>query len=330
MKTRKLGPFEVSSIGFGCMNITGGYTGTTSDNQAVEVLRSALDHGYTFFDTAAMYGYGESERLVGKALSKRRNEIVLATKAGLSRDANGQREQNGRPERIKALCDQSLKLLNTDVIDLYYLHRVDPNVPIEDSVGAMADLKVAGKIKTLGLSEVCVDNLHRAHAEHPITAVQSEYSLWSRTPERGIFDACEKLNIDFVPFSPLTRGFLTGKYVDRSQFAETDLRYSMPRFSEENLSKNLLLLTPFNEIAQREGISPAQLALAWVLGVRDRKLIPIPGTKHLEYMKENALAAEITLDQHTLDELDALINESTVHGTRYSEAQMAATDSEKD
>lgn len=329
MQKRQLGPFEVSCIGFGCMNITGGY-GKAEPADAVRVLQSALDEGYTFFDTAAMYGYGESEKLLGKALASRRTEFVLATKAGLSKDANGQREVNGRPERIKALCDESLQHLQTDVIDLYYLHRVDPNVPVEESIGAMANLVQAGKVKTLGVSEVATDTLRRAHQEHPITAVQSEYSLWSRTPDRGVLDACKELDIAFVPFSPLTRGFLTGKYTDRAQFAPTDLRYKMPRFTEENFKTNLQLLPAFNAVAQRVGCTPAQLALAWVLGVHDKRFIPIPGTKHMDYMKENAGAADVELDVATLAELDALINEKTVIGNRYVDAQMASTDSERD
>jgi len=319
----------VSCIGFGCMNITGGY-GRAEPKDAVRLLQSALDEGYTFFDTAAMYGYGESEKLVGEALSKRRKEFILATKAGLSRDANGQREQNGRPERIKALCDESLRYLKTDVIDLYYLHRVDPNVPVEESVGAMSDLVKAGKVQTLGLSECSSATLRRAHAEHPITAVQSEYSLWSRTPERGVFDVCDQLDIAFVPFSPLTRGFLTGKYPDRSKFEDTDLRYKMPRFTEENYPTNQKLLPAFNAVADRVGCTPAQLALAWVLGVKDKRLIPIPGTKHMDYMKENAAAASVVLDDATLAELDSLINEKVVVGARYVDAQMASTDSELD
>jgi len=330
MKTRKLGPFEVSCLGFGCMNIVFGYSGKAEPKEAVRILQTALDTGYTFFDTAAMYGYGESERLIGEALSTRRSEFVLATKAGLSRDANGQKEQNGRPERIKALCDESLRNLKTDVIDLYYLHRIDPNVPIEESIGAMGDLKKAGKIQTLGVSEVASDSLRRAHNEHPITAVQSEYSLWSRTPERGVLDVCNELDIAFVPFSPLTRGFLTGKYPDRSQFDSLDIRYNMPRFSEENYPKNLQLLPAFNTVANRVGCTPAQLALAWVLGMGSKRYIPIPGTKRMEYMLENAGAADIELDDATLVELDSIINEEVVIGNRYVDAQMKSTDSERD
>lgn len=329
MKIRKLGPFDVSCIGFGCMNITGGY-GKAEVQDAVLLLKAALDKGYTFFDTAAMYGYGDSEKRIGEALSKRRREFVLASKAGLSKDANGQREQNGRPERIRELCEQSLRNLKTDVIDLYYLHRIDPNVPIEESIGAMADLKQAGKIQTIGVSEVATDSLRRAHKEHPITAVQSEYSLWSRTPDRGVLDVCKELDIAFVPFSPLARGFLTGKYPDRSQFESDDLRFKMPRFSEENYPKNLALLPAYNDIANRVGCTPAQLALAWVLGVHDQQFVPIPGTKHMSYMLENAEASDVVLDQATLTELDELINESSVAGERYVEAQMASTDSERD
>ena len=329
MQTRKLGPFTTSCIGFGCMNITGGY-GRTSAAEAITVLQTAFDVGYRFFDTAALYGYGESEALVGKALKGQRQDILLASKCGLQRDKHGQRELNGRPERIKQVCEQSLKLLQTDVIDLYYLHRVDPNVPIEESVGAMADLIQAGKIRSIGLSEISSEQLKRGHKEHPITAVQSEYSLWSRTPEAAVFKVCDELDIAFVPFSPLTRGFLTGQYQDHSQFDETDLRAKMPRFSEQNLPKNLALLPEYNAIANKVGCTPAQLALAWVLAERNQSMLPIPGTKHLNYVKENALAAEVSLDEATRSQLNNLINESSVVGERYSAQQMSTTDSEQE
>ncbi|MBX2839193.1 MAG: aldo/keto reductase [Gammaproteobacteria bacterium] len=329
METRQLGPFEVSAIGLGCMNITHGY-GPGDKDEAEAVLAGALDAGYTFFDTAAVYGFGESEKMMGKVLKPHRSEFVLATKAGLSKGPDGKGEKNGRPEKIRELCEQSLKNLQTDVIDLYYLHRVDPNVPIEDSIGAMSRLVEEGKVQTIGASELASDTLRRAHAVHPITAVQSEYSLWTRVPERKILDVCEELGIAFVPFSPLTRGYLTGKHSDTSVMADRDLRKNMPRFNAENYPENLNLLPAYNEIAARIGCTPAQLALAWVLARRDRTLIPIPGTKRVEWMKENALAVEFVLDEHTVNELDILINESTVRGERYSAQQMATTDSERD
>jgi len=329
METRKLGPFEVSAIGLGCMNIASGY-GPADKEQAEGVLTGALDAGYTFLDTAAVYGFGESEKMIGRLLSPHRKEFVLATKAGLSKGPDGKSEKNGRPEKIKELCEQSLKNLKTDVIDLYYLHRLDPNVPIEDSIGAMARLVEEGKVQTIGVSELASDTLRRAHQVHPITAVQSEYSLWTRVPERAIFDVCTELDIAFVPFSPLTRGFLTGKHNDTSHLVDGDLRRNMPRFNDQNYPINLKLQPAFNEIAARVGCTPAQLCLAWVLARKDRKLIPIPGTKHVEWMKENALAAEFVLDEHTVSELDILINESTVVGERYAPGQMSTTDSERD
>lgn len=329
METRQLGPFEVSAIGLGCMNIAWGY-GPADKKEAEGVVSGALDAGYTFIDTAAVYGFGESEKMIGRLLSSHRQEFVLATKAGLSKGPDGKSEKNGTPEKIKSLCEESLKNLQTDVIDLYYLHRVDPNVPVEESVGAMARLVEEGKVRTIGLSEIASDTLRRAHAEHPITAVQSEYSLWTRVPERKILDVCEELGIAFVPFSPLTRGFLTGQHNDTSKLAEGDLRLNMPRFNAENYPENLKLLPAFNEIAARVGCTPAQLSLAWVLARRDRTLIPIPGTKRVEWMKENALAAQFVLDEHTVSELDMLVNESTVRGERYAPGQMAATDSHRD
>ena len=331
MHTRQLGPFEVSALGLGCMNMSWGY-GAADDEVSEQLLNEALDVGYRFFDTAAMYGDGHNEMLLGRALKKRRQEFVLATKCGLSKDANGVQRANGRPQALKLECEQSLRRLQTEVIDLYYLHRLDPQVPIEESVGALADLQREGKIQALGLSEVCSDTLRRAHREHPISALQSEYSLWSRTPERSILAACAELGVTFVPFSPLGRGFLTGKSRDVTGLSEGDIRLSVarPRFEPDNFATNSKLLEPLRDIASQQSCTLAQLALAWLLTGKATSLIPIPGTKHIDFMRENALAANVTLSPAVVDELDQLINESTVVGDRYSDKVMATIDSERD
>ena len=332
MQQRQLGPFTVSAIGLGCMNASSGYGPRIPDDEAGELFNAALDHGYDFLDTASLYGLGHNESLIGKYIAHRRDEYILASKCGFSWSEDGEKRWfDGRPEVLAQTCEESLRRLNTDVIDLYYLHRIDPKVPVEESVGGLAQLVEQGKIKTIGLSEICVDSLRRAHAVHPITAVQSEYSLWSRTPEHGILDACAELGVAFVPFSPLARQFLTGKSPDVTAVGEDDIRATIarPRFEPENFNRNLKLLEPFGEIAARCGCSMAQLALAWLLA-RPGGLIPIPGTKHREWMIENAGAAEIALDDQTVAELDALINEDTVAGYRYTDALMKSTDSEKD
>lgn len=335
MHSRFIGPLEVSSIGLGCMNFSMGY-GPADDEVSKRLLNQALDKGYRFLDTASMYGWGHNEQLIGNALKTRRDEYVLASKCGFSRDENGKSYEDGRPEVIKRQCEESLKRLQTDVIDLYYLHRWDKNVPIEESVGALADLVTAGKIRTFGLSEVSTETLKRGHAESPITAVQSEYSLWSRTPEFSLLDACSELGVAFVPFSPLGRAFLTGKAMDVSELAKGDLRTTIarPRFEVENYAKNVKLLEPYAQIAERVDCSMAQLALAWLLARADsdgnKTLVPIPGTKHIEFMNENADAGDIVLDTATVAELDELINESTVWGARYTEGRMASSDAEQD
>lgn len=326
MQARNIGSLNVSSIGLGCMNMSSGY-GPADDTVSTDLLNQALDNGYTFLDTAVAYGNGHNETLIGNALGKRRNEYTLATKCGLTPAGI-----DGRPDVITQQCDASLKRLNTDVIDLYYLHRVDPNVPIEESVGALARLQEQGKIREIGLSEVSTKTLRRGQAEHPIAALQSEYSLWSRTPERGILSACRELGIAFVPFSPLARAFLTGKAVDVDQLPEKDLRCTVarPRFEPEAFAQNSLLLGPFKTIAERNNCSMAQLALAWLLAIEDQTLIPIPGTKHISFMIENAGADSVQLDEHTVAELNNLINKDTVVGARYSAARMAEADSERD
>jgi len=324
MKTRKIGSLSVSEVGLGCMNMSMGY-GKADDTESARLLNEALDIGYTFLDTALVYGSGHNEELIGKSLGNRRNEYVLATKCGLSRAGI-----NGDPAGIIKSCEDSLSRLRTDVIDLYYLHRVDPNIPIEESTGALSRLVEQGKVREIGLSEVCIDNLRRAHSVHPIAALQSEYSLWSRTPERGILDVCDELGVAMVPFSPLGRAFLTGKATDVTQMVEGDLRtiIARPRFEPEAFRENAKLLIPFADIAKQNNCSMAQLALAWLLARENS--IPIPGTKHIDYMKENAGAANVNLTQATVGELDALINEKTVVGNRYTDDRMAEADAERD
>ena len=313
------------------MNMSMGYGPVPEPVDSAKLLNEALDQGYSFLDTAAMYGMGHNENLIGQYLSNRRDEYVLSSKCGIFRGDNGKIEINGRPEVLQRTCEASLKRLNTEVIDLYYLHRIDPGVPVEESVGQLSRLVEQGKILTIGLSEICSDNLRLAHAVHPITAVQSEYSLWTRTPERKILACCAELQIAFVPFSPLARQFLTGKSPGLSELSEDDLRQSIarPRFEPENLAANQKLLPAFAKIAESQGCTMAQLALAWLLAQGDN-IIPIPGTKHFDYMIENAAAGDIRLDASVVDELDQLINEDSISGRRYTEALMASTDSEKD
>lgn len=331
MQQRQIGPLSVSAIGLGCMNVSMGYGPRIDDDEAGRLFNAALDHGYTFLDTASLYGLGHNESLIGEYLASRRDEYVLASKCGFSRAEDGKSVLDGRPEILKQTCEESLGRLNTDVIDLYYLHRIDPNVPVEESVGALAQLVEQGKIRTIGLSEISSDSLRRAHAVHPITAVQSEYSLWTRTPERKVLATCAELGIAFVPFSPLARQFLTGKSPDVTAVLEDDIRATIarPRFEPENFAKNEKLLIPFGEIAAQLGCSMSQLALAWLLAQGDN-VIPIPGTKHMDWMIENVGAADIELSSALVDELDLLINENTVSGNRYTDALMASTDSEKD
>lgn len=331
MHQRKLGPFHVSAIGLGCMNISMGYGPRPDDEECGNLFNLALDNGYTMLDTAAMYGMGHSESIIGKYLSHRRYEYTLASKCGIFRNEQDKAEVNCRPEVLLKTCEDSLRRLNTDVIDLYYLHRVDTNVPVEESIGALSRMVEQGKVRTIGTSEIGNENLRKAHATHPLIAVQSEYSLWTRTPERKVLTTCEDLGISFVAFAPLARQFLTGKCTDLSHFDENDIRCTnaRPRFEPENFAQNEKLLTPYSEIANRLDCSMAQLALAWLLA-RGDNIIPIPGTKHVDYMIENAGAGDISLDPETVEELDQLINENTVSGDRYQSALMKSIDSEKD
>ena len=335
MHSRKIGSFSVSALGFGCMNYSMGYGPRSDENTIKKLLKGALDQGYTFFDTAAMYGMGHSEEMIGKYLSSHRSEFTLASKCGIFKNSEGKTEINGHPEVLQKTCEDSLKRLNTDAIDLYYLHRIDPNVPVEESVGALSKLVEQGKIQGIGLSEVSSDSLRRAHAVHPIMALQSEYSLWSRTPERKILATCRELDVGFVAFSPLARQFLTGKSTDTdtldqvTEYENFRATIARPRFEPANFKKNTKLLTPFAEIAKQNGCSMAQLALAWVLA-QGEDIIPIPGTSNIAHMTENAGAGDLKLLADTIIELDQLINDETISGARYSDALMASIDSEKD
>ncbi len=328
MQTRKLGPFDVSAIGLGCMSLSRAYGPPPPRDQAEEVLLGALEAGYTFFDTAAVYGLGHNETLVGEVLSPHRDKFTLASKCGITDASGTQRGIDGRPETIKALCDVSLKRLQTDVIDLYYLHRWDKKVPIEDSVGALAELVQAGKVRTIGLSEVSSDTLRRAHGVHPITALQTEYSPWTRNPELGVLDTCRELGVAFVAFSPVGRGFLAGGAPDPSQFEDADIRKAMPRFLGEDYQANLKLLDAFKAIAAEAGCTPAQLCMAWLLA-KDEIVIPIPGTSKPAHMREDAAAAEVVLSPEIIAKVDATVNGDTVSGPRYSAALQASVDTER-
>jgi len=326
MHTRQLGPLTVSAIGAGCMSLSHGYGPPTPEHQAIALLNQALDLGYTMIDTAALYGFGANESLVGKAIGHRRSEFLLATKGGIFCDEQGKRTIDGRPSTLRKSCEASLKRLGTDYIDLYYLHRWDKTVPIEDSIGALADLVTAGKIGQLGLSEVSAETLHKAHRVHPITAVQSEYSLWTRNPEIEILQACREIGAGFVAFSPLARQFLTGCLLDINQLHATDLRLAMPRFEAQAYQANLRLLSQYQAIAAQVGCTPGQMALAWVLS-RAPNIVPIPGTSNPEHLRENAGAVDIVLSHEVLNTLDQLINENTVNGPRYNAKNQREVDS---
>jgi hypothetical protein len=328
MKTRQLGPVTVSAIGLGCMNLSHAY-GTPPDAEtAARLLNRALDLGYTLIDTAALYGFGANETLIGVAIGQRRREFVLASKCGMFRNAAGVREIDGRPEVLKRTVEDSLQRLGTDVIDLCYLHRWDKRVPVEDSVGAMADLVRDGKIRNIGLSEVSATTLRRAHAEHPIAAVQTEYSLWTRNPEIAVLAECRRLGAAFVAFSPLARGFLAGSLRDVGSLEAKDIRRQMPRFEPANYAANLVLYRAFAAVATEVGATPAQLALAWLLA-RDPAIIPIPGTTRIAHLEQNAAADSITLPGDVMARLDALINKATVVGPRYNAATQAEIDTEE-
>ncbi len=304
--------------------------GTPDVAEAEVALHRALDIGYNFLDTAALYGFGKNEELLGRVLKDRRKEYVLASKCGIFKDPDGgKRKIDGRPAVIRQTCEDALKRLNTDVIDLYYLHRWDRNVPIEESIGEMSRLVEEGKVQTLGLSEVSADTLRKAHATHPLTALQTEYSLWSRNAEIAVLDACKELGITFVAFSPLARGFLTGKLTDPdSQLEDGDLRKNMPRFHKENWDKNMKLFAEYKKMADDVGCTPAQLAIAWTLA-KAPHIVPIPGTRHTAYVEENFGAIDVVLDAATVAKLDDLINQDTVAGPRYPAGVQVEIDTEE-
>jgi aryl-alcohol dehydrogenase-like predicted oxidoreductase len=320
MKERTLGPFRVPEIGLGCMNLSHAYDVPPPVEQAERVLLDAIEHGVRLFDTAALYGFGDNERLLGRVLREHRSRVVLATKGVI----------DGRPTAIRRNCEESLARLRVETIDLYYLHRVDleNRIPVEDSVGEMSRLAQEGKVRALGLSEVSAATLRRAHSVHPITAVQSEYSLWTRNPELGALDACRELGVAFVAFSPLGRGFLTGTQRDPSTLAKNDIRRRMPRFSAQCYPKNLGLLDTLSRLASELQCTEAQLAVAWVLS-RGEHVIPIPGTTSPAHLVENLRASDVALDATHVARLDAAINERTVSGARYPAAVQVEIDTEE-
>jgi aryl-alcohol dehydrogenase-like predicted oxidoreductase len=324
MQTRKLGRSgpTVSALGLGCMGMSQFY-GSSSDDESIETLHHALDRGVTLFDTADVYGPYTNEELLGRALKGRRSQAFIATKFGFVRDPQNPTAPavDGRPARVAQACEDSLRRLGIDYADLYYLHRADPKVPIEDTVGAMAQLVRAGKVRHLGLSEVSPQTLERAHAVHPITALQSEYSLWTRDPEDGVLEACERLGVGFVPFSPLGRGFLTGALKSPDDFAADDYRRTSPRFQGENFTKNLALVEKVKTLAADKGCSAAQLALAWVLA-QGEHIVPIPGTRRLRNLDENLGALEVHLTDDELVEIDAVFPAGVSAGARYTEGMM--------
>jgi aryl-alcohol dehydrogenase-like predicted oxidoreductase len=329
--SRRIGPFEIAPIGLGCMNLSHAYGAPPPPEQAERLLLQALDLGVTHFDTAALYGFGANEALLGRVLKAHRSRIVLASKGGMAGEVfpdGVKRVINGRPEAIRRHCEDSLKRLGTDVIDVYYLHRWDKAVPIEDSVGAMSRLVEEGKVRALGLSEVSAATLRKAHAVHPIAAVQTEYSLWTRNPEIAVLKACREIGAAFVAFSPTARAFLTGQLRDVSGLDAKDIRRGMPRFAPETYARNLALLPPYEALAREAGCTPAQLALAWLLA-RGEHVIPLPGTTSVEHLRENVGAWDVQLSTSLIQRLDEVINERTVVGGRYGAQSESEVDTER-
>ena len=320
MQTRQLGPLTVSSIGLGCMSMTPIY-GEPDPAEAVATIHGAVEHGVTMIDTSDAYNFGANEELVGRAIGGLRDRIVLATKFGNIRRPDGTADVNGKPDYVPQACDASLQRLGVETIDLYYVHRIDPTVPIEDTVGAMARLVEAGKIRHIGLSEASETTLRRAHAVHPVAALQSEYSLWTRDPEAGLLDACDDLGIGFVAYSPLGRGFLTATIESLDELGPQDRRRDMPRFQGENLQRNLMLLSALRDAAAQENGTPAQVALAWLLATRPF-VVPLPGTRQRRWLDQNVEAVEMKLKPETVVALTEAFRGENVAGTRYPAAQM--------
>jgi aryl-alcohol dehydrogenase-like predicted oxidoreductase len=331
MDQRKLGSqgLTVSALGLGCMTMSSAYGEPPDDARSERTLRRAIELGVTFFDTAETYGPYINEELVGRVLKSQRDKIILATKFGFDLTKRGARDRpggfNGTPENARAVADASLKRLQTDRIDLFYLHRVDPAVPIEETVGAMAGLVKVGKVRYLGLSEASPANIRKAHAVHPITALQSEYSLWTRDPEAAVIPTCRALGIGFVPFSPLGRGFLTGAVPEASHLAERDMRKTLPRFQGENADRNRARVARLAEIAAKRTATSAQIALAWLLH-QGEDIVPIPGTRRIERLEENMAAASLKLTAQELSAIAELFPVGAAAGARYSESGMAMLD----
>jgi aryl-alcohol dehydrogenase-like predicted oxidoreductase len=323
MQKRILGNngLEVSAIGFGCMGLSYGYGPATEKQQAMEVIRTAVESGVTFFDTAESYGPFTNEELVGEALAPYRRQVIIATKFGFDIGPDGQRRGglNSQPGHIKQVAEASLKRLKTDSIDLFYQHRVDPNVPIADVAGAVKDLIRAGKVKHFGLSEAAAKTIRLAHAVQPVTAVQSEYSIWTREPEGEVLPTCQELGIGFVPWSPLGQGFLTGKIDASTKFESTDFRASFPRFTEEARQANLAVVDLLKQIAQRRGATPAQIALSWLLAQKSW-IVPIPGTTKIHRLKENLASVSVELTREDIDEINAAARKIPIQGGRLPES----------
>ena len=329
---RRIASFNVNPIGLGCMNLNHAYGTPPSAEQGERVLLAALDAGVTLFDTAALYGLGNNELLVGRVMKPHRNKFTLCSKGGMAGvDVNGDGKKvrviDGRPEAVRRDCENSLRALQTDVIDLYYLHRWDKKVPIEDSVGAMADLVQKGHVRAIGLSEVSAATIKKAHAVHPIAAVQTEYSLWTRNPEIAVLDLCQQIGAAFVAFSPVARGFLTDAPPAEADIAANDIRKTMPRFMGENYAANLKLLAAFKQLANQAGCTTAQLSLAWLLH-KAPHIIPIPGTRSVAHLQENMKAVDLKPTGHTMAAIEALINQQTVAGQRYNAQATSEVDTE--
>jgi aryl-alcohol dehydrogenase-like predicted oxidoreductase len=326
LERRQLGNSRVHAIGLGCMNVSHAYAPAQPEDDAIRLFQHALDVGYDFFDTATIYGLGGNETLLGRALGHRRADVFVASKCVMGM-RDGKRVLDGRPENLKAQCDDSLKRLQTDVIDLYYMHRLDRQVPIEDSVGALADLVAAGKIRHIGLSEMSAATLRRACAVHPIAAMQSEYSLWTRNPELGVLDACAELGVTFVAFSPVGRGFFADERLRPETFHEGDLRRGMPRFEGDNYARNLEKLESTRAIAAEVGCSVPELALAWVLA-QGEHVVAIPGTTRIDHLEQNFRALNVRLSESVLERLDRLFDPESIAGNRYSKAMQQTIDTE--